>query len=314
MEQPTKVLAFDPRRPFTRADLRASGASEEILAGARFQKIWWDTYVERGIALTPSLRARAALRLAPSSARISHQTAAELWGAPVPADQHTHLTLPSARNRLVRRGLRSHYGGPTGGTVRQGIPVSTPEQTFVELAGTGLGLVDLVVVGDALVAAGHTTTGKLLAFVGKQGGRGCRLARRAAALVRSGVDSPRETRLRLLLVLAGLPEPQINLELRGEDGSWLRRYDLAYPELRLVVEYDGRQHAQDVAQWNADIHRREELERRGWTLITVTAEGLYREPERTLDRVRDALRRSGAPGVPGRYRPEWRLHFPTEGR
>ena len=46
-------------------------------------------------------------------------------------------------------------------------------------------------------------------------GRGCRLARRAASLAREGVDSPQETRLRLLLVLAGLPEPRVNVIIRG---------------------------------------------------------------------------------------------------
>lgn len=311
MGQPAEPSDFDPRRPFTRADLRASGAGEDVLASGRFAKIWWNAYVDRGVRVTPAVRARAALRHAPSSARISHQTAAELWGAPLTSDPQTHLTVPGAGQRLVRRGIRSHYGGPAGRTWRNGIPVSTPGQTFVELAGSGLDLVDLVVVGDALVAAGHITVPALVAFVEKQGGRGCRMARRAAGLVREHVDSAMETRL--LLVLAGLPEPQVNLVLRGEDGSWERRFDLAYPALRLVLEYDGRQHANDSAQWNADIYRREELERRGWTLVTVTAEGIYREPARTLDRVRDALRRCGAQGLIVRYRPEWRLHFPAEG-
>ncbi len=48
-----------------------------------------------------------------------------------------------------------------------------------------------------------------------------------------------ETRLRLLLVLAGLPEPTVNVIVRGPDGEWLRRFDLCYPIFRLVVEYDG---------------------------------------------------------------------------
>jgi hypothetical protein len=72
------------------------------------------------------------------------------------------------------------------------------------------------------------------------------LGRRSASLARKGVDSPQETRLRLLLVLAGLPEPRVNLLLRGRDGSWRRRYDLAYELLRLIIEYDGRQHAENA--------------------------------------------------------------------
>jgi hypothetical protein len=99
------------------------------------------------------------------------------------------------------------------------------------------------------------------------------------------VDSPQETRIRLLLVLAGLPEPRVNLIIRGRDGGWRRRYDLAYEELQLIVEYDGRQHAEDTEQWLTDIFRREELDQIRWRLVIVTSEGIYREPLRTLERV-----------------------------
>jgi hypothetical protein len=94
-----------------------------------------------------------------------------------------------------------------------------------------------------MIKAGHTSPKRLIEAAGEWSGRGCRVARRAASLAREGVDSPQETRLRLLLVLAGLPEPHVNLIIRGRDGSWRRRYDLAYEQLRLIIEYDGRQHA-----------------------------------------------------------------------
>jgi hypothetical protein len=134
---------------------------------------------------------------------------------------------------------------------------------------------------------------------------------RAASLARVGVDSPQETRLRLLLVLAGFPEPRVNLIIRGRDGGWRRRYDLAYEELRLIIEYDGRQHADDPKQWMTDIFRREELDHIRWRLVLVTSEGIYREPLRTLERVRDALSDCGAVGIRRTFKPEWRLHFPT---
>jgi hypothetical protein len=91
-------------------------------------------------------------------------------------------------------------------------------------------------------------------------------------LAREGVDSPQETRLRLLLVLGGLPEPRVNLIIRGRDGSWRRRYDLAYEHLRLIIEYDGRKHAEDSRQWLTDIFRREELDQMRWRLVIVTSE------------------------------------------
>jgi hypothetical protein len=247
----------------------------------------------------------------PSGSYISHHTAAELWDAAPPADGATHVTLPTACGRLVRQGVSSHYRSDSAQTtLRKGLPISTPEQTFLDLAAIGVGLVDLVVVADGLIKAGHTSSELLIAAAGQGSGRGCRLARRAASLARKGVDSPQETRLRLLVVLAGLPEPRVNLIVRGADGSWRRRYDMAYEYVRLILEYDGRQHAEDTGQWRTDIFRREELDQIRWRLVIVTSDGIYREPLRTLERVRDALLDCGAVGIRRSFKPEWRLHFP----
>jgi len=88
----------------------------------------------------------------------------------------------------------------------RGVRVSAPAQMFVELAQL-LPLVDLVVVGDALVRLRRVTAGGLRAFCAASPSQA---ARRAATHVRAEVDSPMETRLRMLIVLAGLPEPHIN--------------------------------------------------------------------------------------------------------
>jgi hypothetical protein len=304
--------AFNPRQPFSRAEARAAGLTVEMLLSRRFHKICWDTYVARDVPITPLLRATAIIRLVPSGSYISHHTAAELWGAAPPPDGATHVTLPSACGRLVRQGVRSHYRkDPAQTTLRKGLPISTPVQTFLDLAAIGVGLVDLVVVADGLIKAGHASSEMLIAAAGQGSVRGCRLARRAASLARKGVDSPQETRLRLLVVLAGLPEPRVNLIIRGADGSWRRRYDMAYDYVRLILEYDGRQHAEDTRQWRTDIFRREELDQTRWRLVIVTSDGIYREPLRTLERVRDALLDCGAVGIRRTFKPEWRLHFPT---
>ena len=98
------------------------------------------------------LKAKTVIRLVPSGSFISHHTAAELWGVAVPADGATHVTLPSARRRQVRQGIRCHYRkDPAQTTRRKGLPVSTPEQTFLDLAAVGVGLVDLVVAADGMI-------------------------------------------------------------------------------------------------------------------------------------------------------------------
>jgi hypothetical protein len=283
-----------------------------MLLTKRFQKLFWDCYVLREVRITPLLRAQAVLRLVPAGSHISHHTAAELWGAVVPDDGNTHVSLPSDQRRQVRKGVKSHCGnGPVRTTMRKGLPISTPEQTLLDLAAVGVKLVDLVVVADGMIKAGQTTPERLIEAAAEWHGRGCRVARRAASLARKDVDSPTETRLRLLIVLAGLPEPTVNLILRARDGSWRRRYDLAYEQLRLIVEYDGRQHSQDTQQWLTDIFRREELDRMRWRLVVVTAEGIYSNPLQTLIRVREALHERGAANLRRSFKAEWRVHFPS---
>lgn len=100
----------------------------------------------------------------------------------------------------------------------------------------------------------------------------------------------------------------MNHEVRDEYGTVLRRFDLSYPALRLIVEYDGRQHVQREENWESDLDRREQFDEWGWRIIVVTSRGIYRDPGRTVERVHRALRRAGArPPHPGTG---WQRHFP----
>lgn len=187
--------------------------------------------------------------------------------------------------------------------------MSTPGQTFLDLAAAGIPLVELVVLGDSLVRKRRVSVERLLAFVSAATGRGAEAARRAVRFVRNGVDSAMESRLRMLIVLAGLPEPTVNLTFYGQDGAWEIRLDMSYPDQKVIVEYDGRHHGDDIDQWHRDLSRREHLERRGWRLIVVTSPDFHGSPENVLSRVRDALIDRGASGVPARFDPAWRSHF-----
>jgi very-short-patch-repair endonuclease len=169
--------------------------------------------------------------------------------------------------------------------------ITTPERTFLDLA-TSLNLVALVVLGDSLIKAGRTGAATLRDAATACRGRGAKLARRAARYLREGVDSAMETRLRMLLVLAGLPVPEVNYILRHPDGSWWMRFDLCYPSLRLIIEYDGRHHAEDSDQWLHDLKRREALDRTGWRIIVVTRHDFYDTPEEVLRRVQGSSYRA----------------------
>lgn len=87
------------------------------------------------------------------------------------------------------------------------------------------------------------------------------------------------------------------------------RFDLCYPALKLIIEYDGRQHARDSAQWQRDLSRREQLDALGWRLIVVTAGDLYDAPAQVLARVQTALIERGATGIRRQFKTEWLRYF-----
>jgi hypothetical protein len=299
-------VQLDVERPFRHADGLAAGLTPGQLRGPRFRTVLRGVYVAASAPRRPVERVEAALLIHPASAFASHVSAARVYGVPLPsgmAAEHVSVTNPADRRR--RAGVVTHVAAPTTPVVTyNGLRLSSPVQLMVELA-TQLNLVDLVVVGDALVRRGLTTPEAVVAHAA-----GTKAAR-AAGLVRAEVDSPMETRLRLLLVLAGLPEPQVNHIVRWKDGRTRYRFDLAYPEVRVVVEYDGRQHRADLDQWDRDLERSEWLDDDGWRIVTVHSRGIYRRPDQTLSRVRQALVSHGCQGLPKRFSEEWRSYFPV---
>jgi len=132
---------------------------------------------------------------------------------------------------------------------------------------------------------------RLQAAVQIYSGRGVVAARAAITLVRERVDSPRETWLRLCLVLAGLPTPECNLII-GDDQGPMGRVDLVYRAYKLIIEYEGDQHRTDRHQWNADIDRHEDFARDNWTLIRITS-ARARWPRQVVRAVDQALRANG---------------------
>ncbi|WP_385907858.1 DUF559 domain-containing protein [Terrabacter sp. GCM10028922] len=291
--------------PFRRCQ-RPPGVTDWHLRTPAFRRLFHDVYVDRAQTLTPLLMARAALLVAPG-ATVSHHSAARLWGGVVPDDGFVHLACPNRRPQVD--GIKAHRASASGRTTTwRGLVVTTPVQTFLDLA-PHLGLVDLVVLGDSLVKRKRLTPGHLVVAATAHRGAGARLARRAAGLVRDEVDSAMESRLRLLLVLAGLPEPVVNHRIHWADGQVRYRFDLSYPDHRLVIEYDGWQHVESQQQWTGDVDRREWLDTNGWRIVVVIARDLHRRPARTLHRIRAAMRECGM-SVPV-LRDAWRQHFPS---
>ena len=302
--------AFGPRpikggRPFTAQDAEAASMSEFELRRSH-RVVFRGVYVSKDVTVSPTLRAEAALLIAPRHAFISHHSAAQMWGGLVPHHPDVHVTYPGVRAQAA--GIAAHRRKRAQVVVRHaGVPVTSPLQTFLDLSHV-LDLVDLVVLGDSLVRRKRFTPQQLREFVDSGGGPHIRRARRAAALVRRGVDSAMETRVRLLIVFAGLPEPEVDHRVHDQDGKLLRRYDLSYLTHRLIIVYDGRQHADSEDQWLTDIRRDEQLDDELIRRLVIVSRDVYSTPGRTLGRITRAMRAQGMAVPP--LGDEWRRHFP----
>ena len=120
-----------------------------------------------------------------------------------------------------------------------------------------------------------------------KGTPGIRKARLALEQARIGSDSAPETKLRLALEYRGLPEPQLNVPVELGAGV-VRQPDLAYPEQRVAVEYDGESHS-EAAQIVRDIAREEDFARAGWLMVRISKRHLENDARAAVAKVRSAL-------------------------
>ncbi|WP_161958505.1 hypothetical protein [Ornithinimicrobium cavernae] len=303
-------MPFETHTPFRWRDGHAAGLSNNRLNSSAFRKLVRGVFIDSRVDIDALVEARAAVLVAGAHSFVSHHTAARLYGCVVPDEATLHASVPPGRSRSDHPDVAVHRSRRVPQTFR-GVPVTSPVDTFLDLA-TSLGLVDLVVLGDSLVKRRRTTPEKLLAAARSARGRGCRLARRAASLVRTGVDSPMETRSRLLRVLSGLPE--LETDIRFHDPvtqALLRRLDAGDRATRTAVEYDGKHHVQRQEQWESDITRREEFDDEEWRIVTLISKDIYNTPGDTVRRLERILRRRGMRFGP--LKDEWRLHFRGHG-
>jgi hypothetical protein len=122
--------------------------------------------------------------------------------------------------------------------------------------------------------------------------RGVRQLRELLPLIDAGAASPRESRLRLLLIDGGFPIPETQIPVFDDAGVPFAFLDMGWRHLQLAVEYDGDQHRTDRRQYVKDLRRLPKVEHRGWEVIRVIAED---RPAEVLERAYEAfVRRGGA--------------------
>lgn len=259
----------------------------------------------RGIRLARSespdveLLARLHTSITPRCA-VSHVTAALLWSMPLPVylqeeggNGVIHVTRRHEIGRVKRRGVVGHRAPLLARDVRilNGVQVTSPEWTWVDMA-RHLGRASLVAAGDALLAREDPLSSieAMQEVIDRRHKvKGIRMAREILLLLRAGVDSPQESRLRLKIVDAGLPEPAVTQPVFDGNGRYISTPDLQYKEYKIALEYEGDHHRSDPVQWGKDIERDDRLRALGWIVLKfseVQMKGGWMNAERKL---RDAL-------------------------
>lgn len=233
----------------------------------------------------------------------SHETALGLLGVPLPPYPwlpgiHVSAHRPQREPRV--RGIRGHRLQTRERAVSftpEGWPVEHPVRAWRQCA-TLWSMDDLVAAADFLFTDAHprVEVEELRAEIERMGDTAGRALTRALAQSRRGPRSPAETRLRLVLARNGLPAAEISWVLREANGAFVAELDLAYPDWKIAVEYDGRVHAEDLRQFARDADRWDAIRARGWQHVRVLAHHLRGNGEPAVRKVREALRRAGWQG------------------
>lgn len=283
---------------FRTADAREHGVSESRLRAGDLARPFQGVR-SRVVPSTVLERARAYLPIFADGEFFAFGTAALLQGMWLPRDVEEdpvlHVAVVRPRRAPRNAGVQGHHliDRPGLQVWLHGLPMAGAIETWSQL-GTVLSVPALVAAGDSIVRKGvpenEVLRQRLVEAASDDARPYHRRLIRAAALVRCNSRSAGETRLRLLIVQAGLPEPSINRDVFDGQGRRLAEVDLVYPAQRVLVEYEGDGH-RDKKQFRKDIVRYERLQDLGWRVIRVTADDLRFRERELVERIRRALAR-----------------------
>ena len=295
------LLTRIPAEPFTPDGLARAGVTRldlrRLLAAGLVRRMFRNTYVRHDVVDTVELRARCLALVCSPHAVVVDRTAAWLWGIDLREDWDS--SDPPVLDVFVRRGHKRVVRPQALGGERDLAPVdlcmiadvwvTTPRRTCVDLA-CRLSRYEAIVAVDAFMREHQLTHGELGDELQRhRGRRGVVQARELVPLGDPRSESSGESMTRLAAHDAGLPTPVPQFWV-VHGGRRLYRLDLAYPRLKVCIEYDGERYHSSEAQRRHDAVRREWLRRHGWTVVVVTKDSL-KGPARDiwLSQVKHAL-------------------------
>jgi very-short-patch-repair endonuclease len=266
---------FD-REPFRTDVAVEAGLGRKRLRGADLHVPFHGVRVPAEAPLNLLTRCRA-LQLRLPHAHFCGATAALLYGAPLPLgleqSRIVHVCVVNERRAPTGKYIRGHRRIFDDADVRMlnGVRVSTPARMWCEL-GAVLEFRDLVAVGDYLIhhRSPLATRAELAGAIAKYPGRrGTKQLPEVLRVLSDRAESAQESRVRVLLLQGGLRDFRINHWVTTTAGKRYR-IDIAFPEQRLAVEYQGAHHA-DLAEWRKGITRRAALEADRWRVLEIAA-------------------------------------------
>jgi len=256
------------------------------VAADRLQRLYRGVYAFGHQELT--VHGRLAGVLACGGGFLSERSAAAAWemlrAAPGPVD----VTVVTRGGRTPRPGIRLHCArrlDPADVTVHNGIPITTPARTLVDLN---------AVVPDRLLERAFeeaqirrlVAPGEVEAALTRATGRRTRALRRLVAIEHRTTTVTRselEERFLALVRRGGLPEPEVNARLAGYE------VDFVWRDARRVIEVDGHAYHRTRQATSRDRRKDDDLEAAGFRVTRFTSDQILTDPADTLARAQRAL-------------------------
>ncbi|WP_405111262.1 DUF559 domain-containing protein [Micromonospora sp. NBC_01405] len=293
-------MARIPRRPaelvgqvfFARDAVRRGLLTKNDLRSSAWRQVLHNVYADSRIEITHLTRCRAAASwLFPPGCTLAGRSAVAMLGGPTPGPHEPVEVLVEPASRFgPLTGLLIHVSGWRDGDVQRvdGMPVTTGIRTCWDLA-CWLDTVEAVALIDALLHRHAVHADDLTVYLARRRNqRGARRFAEALSLVDAGAESLPESRLRVRLVRAGLPRP-VTQHVVTRNGQFVARVDLAWPDLKVAVEYDGIWH-HDPEQFHRDRQRLNHLLGDDWLVLHVTSKRMREDFDGVLTEIRSALR------------------------
>jgi very-short-patch-repair endonuclease len=241
-----------------------------------------------GLKENPLVVLTAFARRLPAGAAFSGRTAAWLHGLDVAPCDPIEVTIPEPTGTRRRAGAsvsRTALGADEV-VLRRRLPATSALRTVIDIGGRDT-LTEGVVFADMFLHAGLVSMAKLRTHVADHPrAKGIARLRRVLDLAEPKAESAMESRLRMLLVLARLPRPDVQVSIRDDQNQFLGRPDLLYSKQRLAIEYDGGNHRDRMVD---DNRRQNGLVDAGFRLLRFTAADVYGTPDLVLMQVRHGL-------------------------